>query len=81
MKLTRITDIYRLITLIGVISIAIGNTFIAHALPTEHYAEHSVLSSGKWYKISVTQSGIHEISYSQLKNWGFSDPSRVRIYG
>lgn len=81
MKLTRITDIYRLVTLIGVISIAIGNTFIAHALPTEHYAEHSVLSSGKWYKISVTQSGIHEISYSQLKDWGFSDPSRVHIYG
>lgn len=81
MKLTRITDIYRLITLIGIISIAIGNTFIAHALPTEHYAEHSVLSSGKWYKVSVSQSGIHEISYSQLKNWGFSDPSRVRIYG
>ena len=51
------------------------------ALPLEHYATHSMLSSGKWYKISVTESGIHQISYSQLKSWGFNDPSRVRIYG
>ena len=53
----------------------------AHALPTEHYAQSSVLSSGKWYKISVKESGMYQISYSQLKSWGFSDPSRVRIYG
>lgn len=53
----------------------------AKALPTEHYASHSVLSSGTWYKVSVTQTGIHQISYSQLKEWGFSDPTRVRIYG
>lgn len=51
------------------------------ALPVSHYAEHSVLSSGYWYKISVTNSGIHEISYSRLREWGFTDPSRVRIYG
>ncbi len=51
------------------------------ALPLEHYATHSMLSSGKWYKISVTESGIHQISYSQLKSWGFNNPSRVRIYG
>ena len=41
------------------------------ALPIEHYASHSVLSTGKWYKISVTNSGIHQISYSQLKSWGY----------
>ncbi|MBQ5750064.1 MAG: hypothetical protein IIV86_01915, partial [Bacteroidaceae bacterium] len=51
------------------------------ALPTEHYAQHSVLSSGKWYKIAVTNSGIHQISYSQLKSWGFNNPTEVRIYG
>ena len=51
------------------------------ALPPEHYATHSVLSSGKWHKVSVEQTGIYQISYSQLKSWGFKDPSRVRIYG
>ncbi len=53
----------------------------AQALPTSHYTEQSVLASGKWYKISVTDNGIHQISYSQLKNWGFNNPARVRIYG
>ena len=36
------------------------------ALPTEHYAQHSVLSSGKWYKIAVTNSGIHQIRVGDL---------------
>lgn len=53
----------------------------AHALPVEHYAPQSVLSEGKWHKISVTESGIHQITYKQLREWGFSDPQRVRIYG
>lgn len=53
----------------------------AVALPVSHYAAHSVLSSGYWYKIAVTGSGIYEISYNQLREWGFTDPSRVRIYG
>ncbi len=51
------------------------------ALPVEHYAASSVLSSGRWYKISIKESGMYQISYSQLKSWGFQDPSRVRIYG
>lgn len=78
MKLTKHILRY-IITLIGVVSSCIF--FTAQALPVEHYAAQSVLSSGKWYKVSVTQSGIHQISYSQLKDWGFSDPSRVRVYG
>ncbi|MBO7317321.1 MAG: type IX secretion system sortase PorU, partial [Bacteroidales bacterium] len=57
------------------------STTESSALPVEHYASHSVLSTGKWYKISVTESGIHQISYSQLRSWGFSDPTQVRIYG
>lgn len=57
------------------------NTFTAQALPIEHYADSSVLSSGKWHKISVTSSGIHQISYSQLKAWGFNNPAQVRLYG
>lgn len=67
--------------IIAIVWAMISFAFIAQALPTEHYATQSVLSSGKWYKVSVTQSGIHQISYSQLKEWGFSDPYRVRIYG
>lgn len=53
----------------------------SQALSVEHYADSSVLSQGTWRKISITESGIYQISYKQLKDWGFSNPSQVRIYG
>ncbi len=74
------TSVRHIITLI-ICAITITTTHTTQALPVEHYAAHSVLSSGKWHKISVTESGIHQISYEQLRSWGFNDPSRVRIYG
>ena len=47
----------------------------------ERYAEHSVLSQGKWAKIRVSSSGIHQLTASTIKSAGFSDLSKVRIYG
>lgn len=41
----------------------------------------SVLSSGKWVKIKVVESGVHKIPYTQLSSWGFSDPSKVNVFG
>ena len=48
---------------------------------SERYAEHSVLSQGKWAKIRVSSSGIHQLTASTIKSAGFSDLSKVRIYG
>ncbi|MCQ2254017.1 MAG: type IX secretion system sortase PorU [Bacteroidaceae bacterium] len=45
------------------------------------YADHSVLSSGKWAKISVKETGIHAITPEVIKKAGFSDISKVRLYG
>ena len=45
------------------------------------YAEHSVLASGKWAKISVKESGIHVITPEVIKKAGFSDINKVRIFG
>ncbi|HPF50037.1 MAG TPA: type IX secretion system sortase PorU [Draconibacterium sp.] len=45
------------------------------------WASSSVLSSGKWVKISVPKKGIYKIPYSQLTGWGFSQPSNVKLYG
>lgn len=42
---------------------------------------NSVLASGKWTKISVSQSGIHRISYSALSSMGFSNPASVKVFG
>ena len=53
----------------------------ALALPTEHYAPHSVLAEGRWVKIAVPASGLYRITPAQLRSWGFSSPEAVRIYG
>lgn len=44
-------------------------------------AANSVLATGKWAKIKVTESGMHIIPEATLRNLGFSDPSKVHIYG
>jgi len=47
----------------------------------EDYSSSSVLSSGKWFKIAVTEDGIYKIEYSKLKRLGLEDPSNPRIFG
>ena len=71
------------------------DSFIGHpgqSLPTRavtralsstdsRYAEHSVLSSGRWVKIRVNSEGVYSLTKSFLSSVGFSDPSRVKLYG
>ena len=45
------------------------------------YADHSVLSSGNWVKIRVSNSGFHQLTNELLLEAGFSDPSKVKVYG
>ncbi len=45
------------------------------------YADNSVLSSGRWVKVRVDESGVYKVSDADLRKWGFPEPSRVRIYG
>ena len=51
------------------------------AFPTECYAKNSVLAQGRWMKVSVDADGIYMIPTSTLRSWGFSDLSKVRVYG
>ena len=48
---------------------------------TESYSSSSVLSSGKWYKIAVTEDNIYRIDFSRLKQLGLDYPSNPRIFG
>lgn len=41
----------------------------------------SVLSSGKWIKIAISQDGVYQIPYSKLRSMGFSNPENIRIFG
>ena len=49
------------------------------------HAQNSVLSSGDWYKISVSQTGVHQITYDDLVSYGIDpgqiDPQQIRLYG
>ncbi len=53
----------------------------SHAPQAGRYADHSVLASGKWTKIRVPASGVYELTKSLVSRAGFSDLSRVRVYG
>lgn len=50
-------------------------------LPQERYSYNSVLSSGRWVKIRIAESGIYKLTYSSLRSMGFNDPSKVRLFG
>lgn len=54
---------------------------LAAADMTARYAAESVLAKGRWAKISVTNSGVYQLTSSVVKKAGFSDISKVKIYG
>ncbi|MBP5196254.1 MAG: type IX secretion system sortase PorU [Bacteroidaceae bacterium] len=51
------------------------------AVPAERYASRSAMASGRWVKISITEDGIYRLTPLMLVQMGFSDISRVRLYG
>ncbi len=53
----------------------------ASAFNTSVYASSSKLATGKWVKISIPESGMYEITYNELREMGFSNPSQVKVYG
>lgn len=51
------------------------------ALDASYYAPSSVLQTGRWVKVKVRESGMHQITDAELAAMGFSDPSKVAVYG
>lgn len=51
------------------------------ALPTNFFTTESKLSTGKWIKIRVSETGVHEITSEQLSEMGFNDVTKVKIFG
>lgn len=45
------------------------------------YAAHSVLASGKWAKIRVSETGVHQLTADVVRRAGFTDINKVKIYG
>ena len=47
----------------------------------DRYAAHSVLASGNWAKIRVPASGIYQLTDALIRKAGFSDFTKVKVYG
>ncbi|MGB3619255.1 MAG: type IX secretion system sortase PorU [Catalinimonas sp.] len=48
------------------------------------FAESSVLRSGSWYKVGITETGIYRIDGGALGQMGFDpavEPARIAVYG
>jgi hypothetical protein len=60
--------------------------FSAKTNPKSHtYASTSVLSSGVWYKVAVSETGLHKITFENLVEMGFSgssiSSSQISVFG
>lgn len=49
------------------------------------YASESVLSSGSWVKMGITNTGVHKLTYTDIENMGFNplqlDLNTIGIFG
>lgn len=54
---------------------AVAMSALAHT-----YTNNSVLSTGNWVKIRVSESGVQSLSYADIRKAGL-DPANVRVYG
>ena len=66
---------------LSVILLLVSTTLSAGAFSASKYATTSKLSTGQWVKISVPEDGIYQITYRELVNMGFQNPSNVKVYG
>jgi hypothetical protein len=49
--------------------------------PQAAEASGSVLSSGRWVKLRIKQTGVHQLTAEMLGKWGFSDLNAVSVWG
>lgn len=64
-------------------SIIIG-LFLVFLCAASAWASDSVLSIGTWYKLSISESGMYKLTYSDLEEMGIDvshvDPRNIRLY-
>ncbi|MDE6301817.1 MAG: type IX secretion system sortase PorU [Muribaculaceae bacterium] len=60
---------------------AVFVSLTAGAFSPDSYPQTSPLASGKWVKVAVSESGLYRVDAASLRSMGFSDASRVRVYG
>lgn len=63
------------------INIKLKRTVSEKIATNNSFATNSVLNSGSWVKIKIPQTGVYKLTYSELKELGFSTPENVRVFG
>ncbi len=63
-----------------------SNASVGRSAPVVRtYASTSVLASGSWFRVGVTQNGVQKLDYTFLKSLGLDidnlDPRTIQIYG
>ena len=53
----------------------------ANAPQADRYAAHSRLAGGKWAKIRVPSTGIYQLTPSLIRQAGFTDINKIKVYG
>ena len=46
-----------------------------------HYTPHSILSTGQWAKISIPETGVYQLTDALIRQAGFSNMNKVKVYG
>ena len=62
----------------------LGGLLTVRTASAQNYAEHSVLSTGKWFKVGIDQTGMQKLSYADLSSLGMDvdhvNPRNIRVY-
>jgi hypothetical protein len=56
-------------------------TFVTLSSSAADYTRTSALANGKCVQLKVTEDAIYKLTYEDLKNQGFNDPSKIKLYG
>lgn len=66
------------------VTLEIEGKNIAASKGTRNYASQSVLASGQWYQFSINETGIHKVTYQDLKSMGMATPissAQLAVFG
>lgn len=62
-----------------------SNTLATKTNASRNYASNSVLKDGNWYKMGISSTGIHKITFDDLVKMGIDasqvNPKNIRVYG
>lgn len=53
----------------------------SRATGKDRFTRNSVLSSGRWVKISIAEDGMYRLTADALRQMGFGNPENVHLYG